>query len=333
MVDTLPIYPPMPFTSNSSNVVLAAAACLNGTTIVAAGGTPITGSIADTQACTSMTLNGATSLTVSIQTSFTNALAAYLGISASQITMAQISTGPLVVTACVVTPGQSYAVTALAISSLNPLPASVSTSMAGVTSVSTTTPKVFYDVAFTTGVLVSGSVAAVTQALGAKLSPPADINACLASAGAPPIQGNVAPPISVNYLPPPPPSPPPIPPPPPSPPPPSPYPPSPPPPPPSPPPPPACGTVSVIMNISTVYEAQLFGGGLPGSSASPVSAQSLSQSDLMLASAGQCQYIEDQFEEDFSSYTLNTTRWLPSGSVYAAGYASTMVRDPSTLPW
>jgi len=83
--------------------------------------------------------------------------------------------------------------------------------------------------------------------------------------------------------------------------------------------------ISVIQNISTVYESATFGGGLPGSSTSPVSAQTLAASDLMLASGGQCQYMEDQFEDKFPTTSLNTSRWLPSGAVYATNNAATMI--------
>jgi hypothetical protein len=322
------IYAPLPLSATSASKVLTAAQCVSSTGVIAAGGTPITVTIVDSQVCATLTLNGAATLTAQMQTGFVNSLSSYLGVSASAVSLVQLTSGPVAAAGCVVTAGGAYTATAAAYAALNPLPASVSTAITGVSSISTGTPRVFYDTSFQTGVTLSGSVSAVVSALGAQLSPPTAINSCLTIAGAPPLSVN-APPIAVSYQPPPPPSPPPIPPPPPSPPPPSPYPPPAPPPPASPPPPPSCPMVSVIRNISTVYESASFGGGLPGSSLSPVSAQSLSASDLMLASAGQCHYMEDQFEEPFNS-AVNTSRWLPSGSVYAPGFTPTMITNWGT---
>ena len=50
-------------------------------------------------------------------------------------------------------------------------------------------------------------------------------------------------------------------------------------------------------------------------SGNPIHAAMLTQAQLNLASAGQCQYLESSFEEDFNQGSLNLARWLPAGSV------------------
>jgi hypothetical protein len=85
----------------------------------------------------------------------------------------------------------------------------------------------------------------------------------------------------------------------------------------------------VVANVSTTYARQMYGGGLPGSSISPVNAAALSPSDLALSTASQAYYIENQFEELFTSTQLNLTKWRPSGSAYATGVNG----KTSVTPW
>lgn len=47
----------------------------------------------------------------------------------------------------------------------------------------------------------------------------------------------------------------------------------------------------------------------------PINWREAPTAQLMAAHSNQCQYIEDDFEDDFNSETLNTSRWLPVGSV------------------
>ena len=68
----------------------------------------------------------------------------------------------------------------------------------------------------------------------------------------------------------------------------------------------------------TVYPMPSFGSGLPGNSSFPINAAALSGANataLLLSSGMQCNYMEQQFTELFSSSTLNLTKWLPTGSV------------------
>ena len=67
-----------------------------------------------------------------------------------------------------------------------------------------------------------------------------------------------------------------------------------------------------------VYPVQNFGGPLPGSPSFPASAALLGATNataLQLSTGFQCNYIEQQFTESFSSPVLNLTKWLPTGSV------------------
>ena len=68
----------------------------------------------------------------------------------------------------------------------------------------------------------------------------------------------------------------------------------------------------------TLYPVQNFGFGLPGNTSFPINAAGLgatNASALQLSSAFQCNYMEQQFTEQFHSSTLNLTKWLPTGSV------------------
>ena len=68
----------------------------------------------------------------------------------------------------------------------------------------------------------------------------------------------------------------------------------------------------------TVYPVQSFGFGLPGNSSYPINGAGLNAANataLQLSSGFQCNYIEQQFTEQFTSSTLNLTKWLPTGSV------------------
>ena len=62
-------------------------------------------------------------------------------------------------------------------------------------------------------------------------------------------------------------------------------------------------------------------GALPGGTGAPVNYGTLNYQQLQYASATQCQYIENSFEDDFT-VSLNLSRWLPTGSASASAYPS-----------
>lgn len=62
-------------------------------------------------------------------------------------------------------------------------------------------------------------------------------------------------------------------------------------------------------------------GVLPGGTGAPVNYGALAYQQLQYASATQCQYIENSFEDDFT-VSLNLSRWLPTGSALASAYPS-----------
>jgi hypothetical protein len=47
----------------------------------------------------------------------------------------------------------------------------------------------------------------------------------------------------------------------------------------------------------------------------PVNWAGATAAQVMVAHSGQCQYIESDFEDDFNTDVLDTSRWLPGGSV------------------
>jgi hypothetical protein len=65
----------------------------------------------------------------------------------------------------------------------------------------------------------------------------------------------------------------------------------------------------------------------------PIDWAIVDKADLMAAHSAQCQYMEADFEDDFNSETLNTSRWLPVGSVNGppAGVAASTSGKYSTV--
>jgi len=65
----------------------------------------------------------------------------------------------------------------------------------------------------------------------------------------------------------------------------------------------------------------------------PIDWAIVDKADLMAAHSAQCQYMEADFEDDFNSETLNTSRWLPVGSVNGppAGVAASTTGKYTTV--
>jgi hypothetical protein len=77
---------------------------------------------------------------------------------------------------------------------------------------------------------------------------------------------------------------------------------------------------NVGVLLDTPYTFPGYGtGALPGGSGAPVNYGALNYAQLQYASSSQCQYIEDSFEDDFTT-SLNLSRWLPTGSALASTY-------------
>jgi hypothetical protein len=100
----------------------------------------------------------------------------------------------------------------------------------------------------------------------------------------------------------------------------------------------APGLISTVA--APVVDRTAYGGPLPGRSGAPVDAGSLTPQAAFYASASQCHYIEDAFEDDFNYGTFNISRWIPQGSVNVpshwpastTGKYNTSAYLPSTTP-
>lgn len=87
-----------------------------------------------------------------------------------------------------------------------------------------------------------------------------------------------------------------------------------------------------------VYPQTFFGTtSLPGNSSYPLNGWGITNAQLLTSSDGQCNYMEQQFMDQFTSTTLNLTKWLPTGSVAPPPNAKQQSRSDPTLyaptPW
>ena len=87
-----------------------------------------------------------------------------------------------------------------------------------------------------------------------------------------------------------------------------------------------------------VYTQTFFGTtSLPGNSSYPLNGWGITNAQLLTSSDGQCNYMEQQFMDQFNSPTLNLTKWLPTGSVAPPPNAKAQSRTDPTLyaptPW